>query len=647
VVDSSLQASGPRAGAGKRGQCMASLLVEKRDVEFVLYEQLDVLQLTKKDKFSYFSRDEFDMTIEQALKFSENDLSPINQDGDRIGAKWDNGKVTVPPSFHKPLQGFGEGGWVSATDDPEVGGQGIPTSVYTACNEMFHAANTAINLYPGLAHGAGKLIELYGTEEQKKKYLGKLYSFEWGGSMCLTEPGAGSDLAHVATKAEKADGGLFKIKGQKIFITGGDYDGKPNIVHPVLARIEGDPAGIKGISIFIVPKFRLKPDGSPGEPNDVGCAGIEHKMGIKGSATCQLSFGDNGNCLGELLGKPCQGIEIMFHMMNEERLNVGVQALGLASTAYLNALKYASERLQGTDIRMKGKSTQLLPIIKHPDIRRSLLWMKSFVEGLRALNYYAAYCMDLRNAETDEQKKATANGFLEFLTPICKAYSSDMAFEVCENAIQVFGGYGFCGDYPVEQFARDCKIASIYEGANGIQAIDLLGRKLSMAKGAFLNYIVGEIEKTIKEAKADSSLVKYAELVNKAKDHFVDTAKYLLGLMQGMKVFEAFLSATPFLELAGDTILGWMHLWQLTIAQKKLNDIFAAKNAKDDEAKRALVNDDKDAAFYAGKVYSARFFISKVLPLVESKMKSIKDEDYSALEIEDLSFGEIIAQAKA
>ena len=620
---------------------MASSLVEKRDIDFILYEQFDILELTKKEKFSYFSKDEFDMTIEQALKFAENDLAAVNQDGDRIGAKWDNGKVTVPASFHGPLKTYGEAGWVSAADDPDVGGQGLPMSVFTACNEMFHAANTAINLYPGLAHGAGKLIELYGTEEQKNKYLGKVYSFEWGGSMCLTEPGAGSDLAHVSTKAVRIDDKHYKISGQKIFITGGDYDAKPNIVHPVLARREGDPEGIKGISIFIVPKHRVNDDGSIGAYNDVACAGIEHKMGIKGSATCQLSFGDNGDCVGELLGQPCQGIEIMFHMMNEERLNVGVQALGIASTAYLNALKYAQERLQGTDIRLKGKSTKLLNIIKHPDIRRGLLWMKAYVEGLRALNYYAAFCMDLRNAETDENVAKTANGFLEFLTPVCKAYSSDMAYDVCEQAIQIFGGYGFCGDYPVEQFARDCKITSLYEGTNGIQAIDLLGRKLPMGKGEFFKYIVGQMEKTINEVGSDMALKKYVDLTKKAKDNMVDCAQHLMGLMQQMQIPEAFLSATPFLEVVGDTILGWMHLWQLSIAHKKLSEIFEKANAATEDEKKAVINDNREAAFYSGKVHSARFFITKILPLQEGKVNSIKDDDFAALQIEEVAFSEL------
>jgi alkylation response protein AidB-like acyl-CoA dehydrogenase len=619
---------------------MASLLVDKRDVDFVLFEQFNVLDLTKKQMFENFSKADFDMVLDQALKFAENELAPVNSDGDRIGAQWNNGKVTVPPPFHKPLKLYAEQGWVSASDDPEVGGQGLPIVVFTAANEMFHAANTALNLYPSLPHGAGKLIELYGTEAQKKKYLEKLYTYEWAGTMCLTEPGAGSDLAHVATKATRIDDTHYKITGQKIFITGGDHDFTDNIIHPVLARIEGDPAGVKGISIFIVPKYRVDDDGNMGEFNDVVCPGIEHKMGLRGSATCQLSFGDGGNCIGELLGQPRQGIIIMFHMMNEERLNVGVQALGLSSTAYLHSLQYARERLQGTDIAQKGRSTVLLPIINHPDIKRSLLWMKSYVEGLRALNYYAALCIDRRNAEQDDTLKTAAGALVDFLTPVSKAYSSDMSWDICEQAIQVFGGYGYCGDYPVEQFARDSKITSLYEGTNGIQAIDLLQRKVPMLKGVVFKYLIGEIDGAINAATAVPELVPLAERVKEAKKSCIAAANHLTNIIKDGKIQQAFISATPFLDVVGDTILGWMHLWQLTIAHKKFLALCGEKNARTPEERKKLIGENADAAFYSGKIHSARFFINKILPIMEGKVKSIMIEDYSPVEIEDRAFGE-------
>jgi Acyl-CoA dehydrogenases len=623
---------------------MAGLLVDKRDIEFVLFEQFNILDLTKKPMFENFSRTEFDMVLDQALEFAENELAPTNRDGDRVGATWDNGKVTVPPSFHRPLKLYAEQGWVSASDDPEFGGQGLPIVVFTAVNEMFHAANTALNLYPSLVHGAGKLIELFGTEKQKQRYLEKLYTYEWAGTMCLTEPGAGSDLAHVSTKAVKDDDTHYRITGQKIFITGGDHDVTDNIIHPVLARIEDDPAGVKGISIFIVPKYRLNEDGTMGGFNDVVCAGIEHKMGIKGSATCQLSFGDNGDCIGELLGEPRQGIMIMFHMMNEERLNVGVQALGLSSTSYLHALRYVRERLQGTEISQKGRSTVLLPIINHPDIRRSLLWMKSYIEGVRALNYYAALCIDRRNAETDADLKIAAAALVEFLTPVCKAYSSDMSWEICEQAIQVFGGYGYCGEYPVEQFARDSKITSLYEGTNGIQAIDLLQRKIGMSKGGVFKYLTGEIDKTIDAALAVYDLAPFAEKVNRAKRNCMDAADHLMDLINNGTIQQAFVNATPFLDVVGDTILGWMHLWQLTIVYKKFQTLCGENNAHAPVELKKLINENAAAAYYSGKIHSARFFINTILPIQEGKVKSILIDDFSPVEIEERSFGEPITQ---
>ncbi|MCP4133287.1 MAG: acyl-CoA dehydrogenase [bacterium] len=618
---------------------MASKLIEKRDVEFVLYEQLDILGLTQKEKFEYFSRDEFDMVLEQALKFAENEMAPTYEEGDRIGAKWEDGKVTLPESFHKPLKLYGEGGWIAACEDPEIGGQGLPISVFTACNEMFHAGNTALNLYPGLAHGTLTMVIEHGTEEQKKKYLEKLMAYEWAATMALTEPGAGSDLARVAAKAVKIDDTHYKISGQKIFITGGDLDTHPNVVHPVLARIEGDPDGVKGISIFLVPKYRVSEDGTPGEWNDVSCPGIEHKMGLKGSATCQLSFGDNGDCIGEILGEPRQGLAIMFLIMNEERLNVGVQSLGLSSTAYLHALEYAKEREQGTDIRKKGSSPEAVTILHHPDVRRNLLQIKAYVEGLRALNYYTGYSIDLRNSETDPEKRKEIDGIVEFLTPICKAYTSAKGFNLCSDAVNVFGGYGFCQDYPVEQFTRDQKITAIYEGTNAIHSIDLLGRKMGLNKGGIFKKIMDTIQETIDTASANPSLKKYAENVGAARENLMDAAEHLRTIMSNGEIPRAFQDSLPYLEIVGDTILGWMHLWQLSIAAGKLDELFASKGAASDEEKKALINDNKDAAYYSGKVHSARYFISKILPLTEGKIKAVKDEDCSCLDIEDAAFG--------
>jgi alkylation response protein AidB-like acyl-CoA dehydrogenase len=619
---------------------MANLLVEKRDMEFVLYEQLDIEKLTKTEKFKHCSKDEFSMIIEQAIKFSENVLAPVNREGDENSPKWENGIVTLNPLVCNALKEFSDSGWLSMSDSVEAGGQGLPMSIFTAGYEIFFAANCALPMYACLTHGAGKMIELFGTDDQKKRYMEKLYSFEWNGTMCITEPNAGSDLFPITTKAVKIDDRHYKVYGQKIFISGGEHNGKPNNVHMVLARIEGDPKDVRSISIFIVPKFKLKNDGSIGEPNDVFCPGMEKKMGIKSLATTQLSFGDNDACIGELLGEPRQGLVIMFNMMNEERFNVAIQGLGVSSTAYLHALNYARQRLQGPDINKKGSSTEQIPIIQHPDIRRNLLWMKSYVEGLRALIYYTALCLDMKNSATDEKMKKLYGGVVEFLTPVCKAYSTDWAYDICEQAIQTYGGYGYCRDYKVEQFARDSKISSIYEGTNGIHAMDLLGRKLRLQGGAIFKFLLGEIDKTIKEALKEEIHIQYAEIVKETRTNIAKAAGHLEELLLEGKVQEAYLCATPFLDAVGDTLLGWMHFSQLMIAYKKLSEIYDEKKAKSKEDKLKVMKDNKDAAFYSGKIHSARFFITKILPIQKAKIETIINNDIDALEIQDISFGE-------
>ncbi len=617
---------------------MANNLVNKRDVDFVLYEQIGIMDLTRRELYSIYSKDEFDMVIEQAIKFAENELEPCNVDGDRIGARWKDGEVTLPASFYNPLKMFGEQGWVAACEDPELGGQGLPHVVFTACNEVFHAANTAINLYPSLAHGTFTMVNKYGTEDQKRKYLEKLLSYEWAGTMNLTEPGAGSSLAHIQTKAEKIDDIHYRIKGQKIFITGGEHDAHPNIIHPVLARIEGDPPGIKGISIFLVPRYHVKDDGTIGDRNDITCAGIEHKMGLRGSATCQMSFGDNDNCIGEILGKPGQGIQIMFLIMNEERLNVGVQSVGLASTAYLNALQYAKERLQGVDIRKKGSSSEQVAIINHPDVRRNLLDMKSRLEGLRALIYYTAYLLDLEKAETDEEKKRDCFNMVEFFTPICKAYSSEVAAGICSNAVNVFGGYGYCQDYPVEQYFRDQKITALYEGTNAIHANDLLTRKMRLGKGKVLRDVLVEIDAAVKTASEIEELKQMADMVGGARKHFEQAANFLLEQLSGEKAMESFQKALPMLMITGDMILGWMHLWQCTVAYTRLMKIFKDRGVVTGDEKEEVIRDNQDAAFYQGKIVSSTYYINENMKTIESRVQIIMSGNDAPLRMFEESF---------
>jgi hypothetical protein len=416
-----------------------------------------------------------------------------------------------------------------------------------AAAEMFVGACCSFTTYPGLTRGAANLIQSFGTPEQKKLFLENMYSGKWTGTMCLTEPQAGSAVGDIKTMAKK-DGDHYLIQGTKIFITAGEHDLAENIIHAVLARTENAPPGVKGLSLFIVPKIRVNPDGSLGEPNDVNCGGIEHKMGIKGSATCTLNFGDEGKCHGYLLGQEGQGIQLMFQMMNEARLGVGLQGFALGNLAYLYALKYAKERIQGVEItRMKDPTAPRVPIIKHPDVRRMLMTMKAYTEGLRALIYRAAYYADLAKVATDPQEKEFCENMVDLMIPVVKAYSTDIAFRLTEWAIQIHGGYGYCGEYPVEQLCRDVKITSIYEGTNGIQAMDLVGRKLSLKKGALFLGWMKEINGFIEKYKNHGHLGSAVSQLEQAKNTLVNVARQFGKAAAGGDILFPMLHACPFL----------------------------------------------------------------------------------------------------
>ncbi|MEZ4605189.1 MAG: acyl-CoA dehydrogenase family protein, partial [Desulfobacterales bacterium] len=390
-----------------------------------------------------------------------------------------------------------EGEWIAMTEDPEIGGQGLPHMVAQVAAEYIVGADFSFGAFGFATHGAAKMIEVFGTEKQKELYLGKMYSGQWGGTMVLTEPEAGSDVGALTTTAKKNDDGTYSISGNKIFITCGEHNLTENIVHPVLARIEGAPAGTKGISLFIVPKIWVNDDGSLGDPNDVVCTGIEEKLGLHASPTCQLTFGGKGNCRGVLLGEENKGMRVMFHMMNEARLGVGALGLFNASCAYLYAVNYAKERIQGRDLaEMLNKDAPSVNIIRHPDVRRMLMWMKTHTEGMRSFVYYVSYLFDKMQCADSKEEKTKIDDFIGLLTPIIKSYCTDRGFEATVQAMQVYGGYGYTADYPVERLMRDSKINSIYEGTNGIQAMDLLGRKMGMKKGAVFMEFLGEIQKT-------------------------------------------------------------------------------------------------------------------------------------------------------
>jgi alkylation response protein AidB-like acyl-CoA dehydrogenase len=462
---------------------------------------------------------------------------------------------------------------------------------------------------------------------------------EWSGTMCLTESSAGTDVGALKTKAIRQSDGTFKIQGTKLFITSGDHDLVPNIIHPVLARIEGDSPGTGGISIFIVPKYIVNDDGSLGRRNDYTVGSIEEKMGLHGSSTCLLNFGDNNKCYAELLGEERQGMKIMFKMMNEARIGVGMQGLTSGSIAYLHALQYAKERLQGSSLlEMKNPEAPRVPIIEHADVRRMLLWMKSNVEGMRALMYFCSYCVDRHHVAADEAEKDKWNGMLEILTPICKAYCTDIGFKVTELAIQVYGGYGYCAEYPVEQFMRDEKIASLYEGTNGVQALDLVGRKLGLKKGAYFMIFLGEMGATI--AKYQQALPELAADVQNAVGILTELSMFFASSAKAGKFMIPVSNAYPFLMLMGKVVVAWLLLWEAGIAKQKVDEISKAKgiDVADPAKITALAEDDVEAAFYIGKIYGAKYFVKHVLPEVEAAAKSIRSEDLSMMDIPERSF---------
>lgn len=506
------------------------------------------------------------------------------------------------------------------------GGQGAPAFIGAAAAEYFLGSNWALYCYATMGNGTAHLINLYGTPEQKEKYVKKLTSAQWGGTMLLTESGAGSDVGALTTTAVRNDGGTYSLTGSKIFITNGEHDLAENIIHPVLARIEGDPPGTKGISIFLVPKYFVNEDGTLGDRNDIICSGVEEKHGIHASATCSMTLGSKGKCIGYLLGEERQGMKIMFNMINGARMSTGLQGMSYASAAYLLAVNYARERIQGRALEnFADQGAPSVAIIRHPDVRRNLLWMKSYVDGMRSFFYFMTRSgsQALITDSPEEQERFT--DLFSMLTPIVKDYMAVKGHEVCVQAIQVFGGAGYTSDYLVEQYARDCKITSIYEGTSGIQAMDLLARKIGMKKGlVFMNFL-GEIQKTVAQAKELDRLKDIAGSVERTANRLGEIAMHIgkMAMSENYKV--AFAHALPFLYAMGDTIMAWMLLWRAVVASEKLSG----------KPKR------KDVAFYEGQLKTAEFYIKTELPLTAGKMEAIQGGCNAAIEIADEGFGGI------
>ena len=603
---------------------MTSKWVDERDLRFILHEVFNISEvILGKAPFEDHDKDMVNMVLDAAVKFAENEIAPTYPDEVHrkpVEAVFRDGKVFAPEIYHRLWRLYAEGGWFSIADSPEVGGQGLPEVVGAACMNMFFACNEAFIMYASLTHGAAKLVEKFCSEELKAIYLNKMFDGTWSGTMCLTEPGAGSDVGALKSTAKRNPDGTYSITGTKCFISAGDHDLAENIIHQVLARIEGDSPGTKGISIFLVPKIRVNPDGSLGKSNDVATGNIESKMGIHGNATCTLNFGENGNCIGYLMGQERDGMKIMFHMMNEERQGVGMMGVALASSAYRHALAYSKDRVQGSNIMQKDP-TVTVPIIQHPDVRRMLLKQKSIVEGIRMLCLYCYYAMDRRKAAIGDEEADKWRGMIEVLTPIVKSYCTEMGLVVNDLAVQTYGGYGYCREYPVEQFMRDQKINTIYEGTNGIQAMDLLGRKLGMKKGTCFMALINEAKVCLGQTIEMGILKEETAIVDSALDAILKTAMDFADLMK-TNPFIPLIAASDFLNCFGDTLLGWYHIWMATVAAKKLS-----------EAK------GQEKSFYEGKIESAIFFIKRTTALVPAKCEILKKDDTSAMKISEEAFG--------
>jgi len=605
-------------------------LDDDRDIRFNLFEWLDLDALLKAGPYEEVDRDQLGMVLDEALKVARGSVAGCNEVGDRVGAQFENGKVKLPEGFAGAFRDLAEGGWISATMNPEFGGMGLPESVGTGISEFLMGANTALGLKALLTRGAAHLIETFGSDALKSTFCERMYSGEWTGTMCLTEAGAGSDLGALNTKAVRQDDGSYLITGEKIFITSGDHELTPNIIHAVLARTPGAPAGPKGISLFVVPKVRVNADGSLGEPNDVACAGIEHKLGIHGSPTCSLVFGTNNGSQGFLLGQEQQGLAHMFQMMNAARWEVGVQGLSNASAAHQAALAYAKERLQGRG-PSAGKTSGQSLIIEHPDVRRSLLLQAAYVQAMRALVSYTAWCMDMAHVSEGEERDRW-QGLVELFTPISKAWCSDWGFRVTEWALQVYGGYGYTMDYPAEQYLRDCKIASIYEGTNGIQALDLVGRKFRMQDGrpvkALLQLATDAAQALVGDPVLGASARQLAEAVKAMGAVLTQLpTRENAGLL-------TLLNAVPILDMLGHVVGGYLLLQQAAVAKQKAQALLAGRGVDpaDPAAVRAHLAGSKEAAFYQNKVQAAIHFAHRGLPLVGAQATAILEGETAPME---------------
>jgi len=563
------------------------------DIRFVLEDLLDVGQLAALPGYADATPELLAAVLEEAAKLCKEVIAPLNPTGDAEGCHYENGAVRTPRGFREGYAAYTQGGWPAMVAPPEVGGQGLPNIAHVVFDEMLCSSNLSFSMYPLLAHGTVGALERWGDEELKRRFLPRLVDGSWTGTMCLTEPHAGTDLGMIRTRAVPAGDGAYLVTGTKIFISAGEHDLTDNIIHLVLARLPDAPAGTKGISLFLVPKRLPTDEGTAGSPNGVSCGSIEHKMGIRANATCVMNF---ERARGWLVGEPHKGMRAMFTMMNGARLGVGMQGLGLAEVSYQNAVAYTRDRLQGRSPRGPAlPNADADPIIVHPDVRRMLMTMKAQIEGMRALTYWVGTLIDIEERHPDAARREEAADLVALMTPVIKAFCTDTGFEITNLALQCFGGHGYIREYGMEQFVRDARIAQIYEGTNGVQAMDLLGRKVPDGNGRLMRRFVSLVERDLADAATVPKLGAIVEPVRAAVG--------LLGRVTGTVMARAAknpdeigASAADFLRLLGLVAVGWMWVRMAAIGESKAGSTGVA----------------------ATKRTTAEFFVTKLLPETHS-----------------------------
>ena len=593
---------------------MSEYLAPLKDIRFVMQDLAGLDQVVSLPGCEEATPDVVDAILEEAAKFAGGVLSPLNYPGDQDGARWKDTVVTTPPGFKEAYRQFVDNGWNALGCDPEFGGQGLPRLLATAVSEMWKASNHAFSLCPMLTQGAIEALMIAGSDEQKAAYLPNLVSGEWAGTMNLTEPSAGSDLAAVRSRAEPVGDGTYRIFGQKIFITYGEHDLTENIIHLVLARTPDAPEGVKGISLFVVPKFMLKADGKPGERNDVYCVSIEHKLGIHGSPTAVLAFGDHGGAIGTLVGEENRGLEYMFIMMNAARFNVGLEGLGDAERAYQRAVGYARERVQGAEVGVRGGPK--VPIIRHPDVRRMLMSMRARIEAMRALAYVTAAALDNAHQNPDAAARAQAQAFADLMIPVVKGWGTESSIDIASLGVQVHGGMGYIEETGAAQHLRDARITTIYEGTTAIQANDLIGRKIAREKGATVNAVIGEMRTAAAGLDGDLALIGSRQLA--AVDALERAVLWIVAnFASDPKAVHA--GAVPFLHLFGIVAGGWQMGRMAVIA-------------------RARITAGDGDPFWPAKLATTRFFADHFLTQAAGLAESVIGGATGALDMADDSF---------